>query len=519
MVLSPFTSVASLIRISRLLWLVTTAPSVVGNLSLATRFSNSKGDFKRIIGGSEAAKNRYPYSVSLQDWGGHFCGGSLIARDCVLTAAHCVAGGAFQVRVGSDDVDEGELVGTWKEVVHQGYDPGTDQNDFSLVFLRGLASRNFPLVRINDRDNFPVAGEQAIAMGWGDTDVREDQTYLPDNLHEVQLDVITNEECEAAENEGQHYRGWIYDNMLCTFKKDKDACQGDSGGPLIVQGNSPDEDIQVGVVSWGVGCAHLPGVHSRISKAYDWITETVCDNSRDAPENFSCDTHAPIRKPTGTPTVVRSTPDPSKMLSTVPTGAPSTFLRSMSPSNVTTASSSTPPSVLQSSVQSIFPSTAAPTVFRRGSPSGSTSFTGTPSKSPSESPSIPPSESPSKSPSESPSKSSSEPPSKSPSELPSRHLIVTSIPSVLPSLPNLKSASPSHSAWTPPTKTPTSCGKAKQGTGKSKCAKGKKGKTKNFTLARSKGATRASIHRGNQNSEVPEIPKKVDTLKMANPFG
>jgi hypothetical protein len=112
----------------------------------------------------------------------------------------------------------------------------------------------------------------------------------------VDLEVISNENCERMERsqgiELVSYRGWIYDDMMCTFTAGKDACQGDSGGPLIVKKtvyntvtreveDDPLGDTLVGTVSWGVGCAFLPGVFSRIATSYVWIETTVCEESTD----------------------------------------------------------------------------------------------------------------------------------------------------------------------------------------------------------------------------------------------
>lgn len=59
---------------------------------------------------------------------------------------------------------------------------------------------------------------------------------------------------------------------------------------LILPGNSTEEDKQVGVVSWGLGCGHnaFPGVYARISAEYEWIRESVCEMSADPPGYMGC---------------------------------------------------------------------------------------------------------------------------------------------------------------------------------------------------------------------------------------
>jgi len=117
----------------------------------------------------------------------------------------------------------------------------------------------------------------------------------------VELKVISNDECAASEGSiggfDETYHGQITPNMLCAKDRNEDACQGDSGGPLVVQGHrGPDgsNEVQVGVVSWGIGCAQssFPGVYSRVSKAYEWIKEEVCARSADPPASFKCDSPA-----------------------------------------------------------------------------------------------------------------------------------------------------------------------------------------------------------------------------------
>ena len=82
--------------------------------------------------------------------------------------------------------------------------------------------------------------------------------------------------------------------MMCAVDDGEDACQGDSGGPLIVRSNenTPETDVQVGIVSWGFGCADrdFPGVYSRISYVKnDFFDSVVCEMSDFAPDKFGCD--------------------------------------------------------------------------------------------------------------------------------------------------------------------------------------------------------------------------------------
>ncbi|KAL3763296.1 hypothetical protein ACHAWU_008999 [Discostella pseudostelligera] len=126
-------------------------------------------------------------------------------------------------------------------------------------------------------------------MGWGDTDAARSIQNMPDELMIVELEVISNADCEKAESGTDSYNGYISDDMLCTEHEGQDACQGDSGGPLIIPGYDPESDVQVGVVSWGIGCAFLPGVFSRVSTNYGWIQQTVCGSSKDPPVNLCGD--------------------------------------------------------------------------------------------------------------------------------------------------------------------------------------------------------------------------------------
>ncbi|KAL7466093.1 hypothetical protein ACHAXS_006390, partial [Conticribra weissflogii] len=274
----------------------------------------------RIIGGSQAPPHRYTHTVSLQDRLGHFCGGSLIAPDLVLTAAHC-AGGSYDIVVGREDLTDtsvGETIGTLKEITHPDYDDATTEFDFNLVVLEkevDLAARGITLMTINSDGSVPSVGQEVTVMGWGDTVAADDVQLLSSLLMDVTVNVIANEECEASEGTiggwEDSYEGQITEAMLCARDEGQDSCQGDSGGPLIVDGGSAGADVQVGVVSWGIGCASesFPGVYARISHVYDWIESQVCAQSVNPPSSFNCN---------GSPTPPSPTP-PTPTTPTVPT--------------------------------------------------------------------------------------------------------------------------------------------------------------------------------------------------------
>eukprot|EP00579_Thalassiosira_antarctica_P013834 CAMPEP_0201927860 /NCGR_PEP_ID=MMETSP0903-20130614/19621_1 /ASSEMBLY_ACC=CAM_ASM_000552 /TAXON_ID=420261 /ORGANISM="Thalassiosira antarctica, Strain CCMP982" /LENGTH=718 /DNA_ID=CAMNT_0048466159 /DNA_START=16 /DNA_END=2172 /DNA_ORIENTATION=- len=249
----------------------------------------------RIINGIPTPSNRYSYAVSLidTDTDEHICGGTLIAPDIILTAGHCST--YFDsIHVGRHDrINQAEGFGHLIVEEHRAHpDYGNViMNDFALAKLYGTSS--VTPVKISNRKNHPVVGEALTVMGWGVTQQGESST-ASDVLRSVDVNSLSNAVCEGSQGEYQgetvSYAGYIRDNMMCAWSSDKDACQGDSGGPLMQIGDSAEEDWQVGVVSWGLGCAmdSFPGVYARISGEWDWIRNGVCEMSTDPPSYFGC---------------------------------------------------------------------------------------------------------------------------------------------------------------------------------------------------------------------------------------
>ncbi|KAK8775036.1 hypothetical protein V5799_010430 [Amblyomma americanum] len=258
-------------------------------------------DFIPVVkGGKDAQLGEYPFMVAVFRDGvkvlNFWCGGTLIARRVVLSAAHCyynsLSDTHYVVRVGgvsiSDQSSEPFVERHVESVhIHPDYDDRFHYNDVALLFLNASAFKSYvrkPAACLPERDSLPDRDE-ATVLGWGhDTFGGRLQTIL----QEARIPLVDNPSCERAYQkldtfESKFPRG-INGDFLCggnTTDGGVDACQQDSGGPLLTNTDRDGRTFfeAVGIVSFGVGCgsASYPGVYTRVSNFVDWIYNAMAD--------------------------------------------------------------------------------------------------------------------------------------------------------------------------------------------------------------------------------------------------
>jgi hypothetical protein len=201
----------------------------------------------RIIGGTAVSSSElsssYQYIVSIQDIYSHYCAGTLIASDVVLTAAHCL-GGSYKVIIGKgSDLSllsskSSRSYSKLKEMKHPQYDPNNSNNDYGLIFLTSevvstttttTTGVQQQIVTLNQDNNYPPVGSSVTTAGWGDTNPTDEILLPSTTLQQVNLNIISNVDCEDSTDAstGISYIGQITNNMICAHVKGggKDACQ------------------------------------------------------------------------------------------------------------------------------------------------------------------------------------------------------------------------------------------------------------------------------------------------------
>ncbi|BCJ42902.1 trypsin [Actinoplanes ianthinogenes] len=214
-----------------------------------------------VVGGNVAKAGEFPWVVRLSMG----CGGALTAPRVVLTAGHCVdATGVnkkITVTAGVTDLKAKNAVTAHSvEVIRApGFQTETRGDDWAVVKLdRVLTLPTLDLVPDASADQGDVT-----VMGWGQT--REGSLRQERKLHYATVPTIPDATCAKAYLAAKVTL--VRTDSICAGRHGVDTCQGDSGGPMVRRARD-GRWAQVGIVSWGLGCARdaYPGVYTQISK-------------------------------------------------------------------------------------------------------------------------------------------------------------------------------------------------------------------------------------------------------------
>ncbi|MDI4662750.1 serine protease [Xanthobacter autotrophicus] len=332
-----------------------TLPYAAAGAALKTGGILKKGANEKIVGGQQAAPGSYPFQagiIRVTSTNGKItglapmCGGSVLTSRWILSAAHCFVegeGGKVEglrntknllVHVGNTSLlaedDERDWIPIKRIIPHPKYVTGTNVNDIALIELERAPKRNVKVAQVTvttlDSESADLPSEAELhIIGWGTTS--EGGSPSPDLL-ETKLNAVDRNQCNrvltsalvnspdarkaienlsyvfnlspagrrALEQQLPQIGGVVTPQMFCAGAAVDgiDTCQGDSGGPILSR-KANGSFVQVGIVSFGIGCGHaeLPGVYTRLALYTDWMKKTIA--TPPAPPPAAAATQAPAK--------------------------------------------------------------------------------------------------------------------------------------------------------------------------------------------------------------------------------
>ncbi|KAH8288230.1 hypothetical protein KR054_011412, partial [Drosophila jambulina] len=247
-----------------------------------------------IVGGVPVDPGVYPHMAAIAfltfDRFEFRCGGSLISRRFVLTAAHCVYTDSLMpafVRLGAVNVEMPDKnyvdVNVRNVTIHPNYVGNIKYNDVALLELATEITETDnirPACLYTDTRDPPLDSKLFVA-GWGVLNVTT--RVVSKILLRAALELVPLAQCNVSYSEQpgavRNLKEGVIDSLMCAAdkKQQADACQGDSGGPLIREENIEDGIYTiVGIINSGFGCAtKTPGLYTRVASFLDFIEPIV----------------------------------------------------------------------------------------------------------------------------------------------------------------------------------------------------------------------------------------------------
>ncbi len=238
-----------------------------------------------VVNGTTTTNGEWPFLVGILDrptanpYQAQFCGGSIVAAQVVLTAAHCVddrTAASLDVLVGATFLvgGEGTRVAVDGIEVHPDWDPDTSDNDLALLHVVASLGPAPIAVVPPGLEGLWAPTTTLQSAGWGCTDVNANGSCVaggyPTELHEGSISARSDLECTLALGAAYHATTMRCAGDSSPTGEATDTCQGDSGGPLVAR---PDglAPVLVGIVSWGYECGELPGAYTRLEHYRSWL--------------------------------------------------------------------------------------------------------------------------------------------------------------------------------------------------------------------------------------------------------
>lgn len=267
-----------------------TAITVITDSNSKVGTSTPRQPTSKIVGGSGVSISTAPWQVAIisrqasSNRGGQFCGGSLISTEWIVTAAHCLDYGSYQVQpsdigiqIGNTTLSTSRLsvLGVSTIQVHPNYVSSSNNHDVALIRLSSPVSFSSNVAPLTLFRSSVTHNTPALVTGWGQMGITDNYGYIYGSTFPTTLQgttvYVSDDTCFNEPPDG-----FNPETMLCAGTDNwmNDTCQGDSGGPLAI--NVSGTNYLAGVTSWGYGCAWLsPGIYTKVSNYVAWIESIV----------------------------------------------------------------------------------------------------------------------------------------------------------------------------------------------------------------------------------------------------